>query len=123
MKKILLLLLLFISTSIFGQAEYEKIKLTANVQDDTAVKISVQSSSSNEINWTTILNIINQPKLSTDTLKFNLGEDVTWNVDFNTLNIPTGLGPTGMVAKSSLKKGLTGSVSITETLSEVKFTT
>ncbi len=91
MKKILLLLALFFaSMSMFGQAEYEKIKLTQNEKDSLALKLNVQSAS-DEINFVLISELFSN--ISVDTISFNIGEALTWNSDFKTLNIPTGLGP------------------------------
>jgi len=44
MKKLFLLLISFISLTSYGQAEYEKLAITANATSTTATKVNVQES-------------------------------------------------------------------------------
>lgn len=57
MKKIFFLLLVSLSCLAQNPTRFEKIKITANAVDNSATKISVQSST-NEINWITKANLI-----------------------------------------------------------------
>ena len=87
MKKILFLLLFTIAS--YGQAEYEKISLTQNVQDNSALKVNVQSSS-NEINWKYIKDFQKEKEyLSTGLIKSGV---ISINGDNTKYNISAGIG-------------------------------
>lgn len=87
MKKILFLLLFTIAS--YGQAEYEKIALTANSQDNSALKVNVQSSS-NEINWKYIKDFQKEKEyLSTGLIKSGV---ISINGDNTKYNVSAGIG-------------------------------
>lgn len=51
MKNLMLILLSFLSIASYGQAEYEKVAITDNVQQDAATRIIVQDATTKELNW------------------------------------------------------------------------
>ena len=92
MKKLKLfisLLFTMFSMVVFGQAEYEKIAITANTQDNSALKVSVQSSS-NEINWKYIKDFQKEKEyLSTGLIKSGV---ISINGDNTKYNVSAGIG-------------------------------
>lgn len=92
MKKLKLFISLWFtmfSMVVFGQAEYEKIAITANTQDNSALKVSVQSSS-NEINWKYIKDFQKEKEyLSTGLIKSGV---ISINGDNTKYNVSAGIG-------------------------------
>ena len=92
MKKLKLfisLLFTMFSMVVFGQAEYEKISITANTQDNSALKVNVQSSS-NEINWKYIKDFQKEKEyLSTGLIKSGV---ISINGDNTKYNVTAGIG-------------------------------
>lgn len=92
MKKLKLFISLWFtmfSIVVFGQAEYEKIAITANTQDNSALKVNVQSSS-NEINWKYIKDFQKEKEyLSTGLIKSGV---ISINVDNTKYNVSAGIG-------------------------------
>lgn len=92
MKKLKLFISLWFtmfSMVVFGQAEYEKIAITANTQDNSALKVNVQSSS-NEINWKYIKDFQKEKEyLSTGLIKSGV---ISINSDNTKYNISAGIG-------------------------------
>ena len=92
MKKLKLFISLWFtmfSIVVFGQAEYEKIAITANTQDNSALKVSVQSSS-NEINWKYIKDFQKEKEyLSTGLIKSGV---ISINGDNTKYNVSAGIG-------------------------------
>ncbi len=92
MKKLKLFISLWFtmfSIVVFGQAEYEKIAITANTQDNSALKVNVQSSS-NEINWKYIKDFQKEKEyLSTGLIKSGV---ISINGDNTKYNVSAGIG-------------------------------
>lgn len=92
MKKLKLFISLWFtmfSMVVFGQAEYEKIAITANTQDNSALKVNVQSSS-NEINWKYIKDFQKEKEyLSTGLIKSGV---ISINGDNTKYNVSAGIG-------------------------------
>ena len=92
MKKLKLFISLWFtmfSMVVFGQAEYEKIAITANTQDNSALKVNVQSSS-NEINWKYIKDFQKEKEyLSTGLIKSGV---ISINSDNTKYNVSAGIG-------------------------------
>lgn len=99
MKKIIIILLAFLSFSAYGQAEFEKIAITENVATASTSKIVSQQPGTGELNYINAtalplsVDVVNALKLksylSTGLLKNGL---VTTNADPTKFNITAGIG-------------------------------
>jgi len=89
LKKIISLIILLFSVASFGQAEFEKIALTENRQDSTALKVAVQSETK-EINFQYLTKFQEEKGLlSTGLLKNGL---LTANGTNTKYNLSAGIG-------------------------------
>lgn len=89
LKKLISLLVLLFSVATFGQAEFEKIALTDNKQDSTALKVAVQSDTK-EINFQYLTKFQEEKGiLSTGLLKNGL---LTINGTNTKYNLSAGIG-------------------------------
>jgi len=96
MKKTILILLALFASTIYGQQETEKLKITENAQDATAIKVNVQSST-DEVNWRFMSDLpVSYPVRDSLNKKLNLptgflqGLQLSINVDPTKYNIAPG---------------------------------
>jgi len=97
MKKLILLFLTLLSFASYGQAEYEKLKITENIKQNSASRVIVQDSTSQELNWRLLSHMpISNPVRDSLSKKLNLptgflqGLQLSINADPTKYNIAAG---------------------------------